>query len=342
VSRARGLGLVAAAVGLAAAGTGTAVTLRRRSRGPAPQPTSAAGLGLPLPGEKRAVETDDGVRLAAVTRGKGELTVVFCHGWAGDSRAWHYQWQGLSGHGRLVAYDQRCHGRSGCAPAAGDAIGRLGADLAEVLDALAPSGPVALVGHSMGGMTIMALAAAHPELFGDRVVAVALLATSAGRLAEVTFGLPALLSAVAKRVVPWAVPQLGRRAALVDRSRGAMPPEVVRLLTQTFGFRSHVPPAAVELLTDMIARTPFSVIADFYPAFARHDKLEAIGVLRKVETLVLAADRDLVTPREHSRAIAGEVPGAELVVVPHSGHMVMLEHPDLVTAALAGWLARVS
>ena len=48
------------------------------------------------------------------------------------------------------------------------------------------TGPLVLVGHSMGGMTIMALADQQPELFGDRVIGVALVATSPGRLAEVT------------------------------------------------------------------------------------------------------------------------------------------------------------
>ena len=41
-----------------------------------------------------------------------------------------------------------------------------------------------LAGHSMGGMSIMALARQRPELFGDRVVGVFLLATSAGGLVE--------------------------------------------------------------------------------------------------------------------------------------------------------------
>ena len=44
----------------------------------------------------------------------------------------------------------------------------------------APEGPVVLVGHSMGGMTVMSLAGQHPDVVRERVVAVALIATSAG------------------------------------------------------------------------------------------------------------------------------------------------------------------
>ena len=61
-------------------------------------------------------------------------------------------------------------------------IEQLGHDLKTVLDTVVPHGPIVLVGHSMGGMTIMALAEEHPELFGDRIVGVGLISTTAGGL----------------------------------------------------------------------------------------------------------------------------------------------------------------
>ena len=75
----------------------------------------------------------------------------------------------------MVFWDQRSHGRSGRSDLTHATIDQLGDDLLAVLEATtAPGRPVVLVGHSMGGMTIMALADRHPELFGDRVVGVAL------------------------------------------------------------------------------------------------------------------------------------------------------------------------
>ena len=53
-----------------------------------------------------------------------------------------------------------------------------------MLDEVAGDGPLVLVGHSMGGMTIMRLAQTHPELFGDRIRGVALFSTSAGEMAD--------------------------------------------------------------------------------------------------------------------------------------------------------------
>ena len=61
-------------------------------------------------------------------------------------------------------------------------IEQLGRDLKHVLDTVVPHGPIVLVGHSMGGMTIMALAEEYPELFGDRIVGVGLISTTAGGL----------------------------------------------------------------------------------------------------------------------------------------------------------------
>lgn len=57
--------------------------------------------------------------------------------------------------------------------------------------------------------------------------------------------------------------------------------------------------------------------------------------------LVLAGDKDLVTPSSHSEAIADLLPDSELVIVPDGGHLVMLEHPEVVTDRLADLLARV-
>src|SRR6059058_4821257 len=127
-------------------------------------------LSDPPPNGSRTVRTDDGVDLHVEVEENADtdLTVVLAHGF----RA------------RLVLFDQRGHGRSSWTKLTKATIDRTGRDLGEVLDATTPEGPVVLAGHSMGGMSIMALARQRPELFGTRVVGVFLLATSAGGLVE--------------------------------------------------------------------------------------------------------------------------------------------------------------
>ncbi len=109
----------------------------------------------------------------------------FCHGYTLNQDCWHFQRRDLSDH-RLVFWDQRDHGRSGrSAESSTAASTQLGADLKAVIDATAPGpGPVVLVGHSMGGMTIMALADQYPDLFGTKVAGAVLIATATRGLEE--------------------------------------------------------------------------------------------------------------------------------------------------------------
>ena len=93
-------------------------------------------------------------------------TLVFCHGYALHQDTWHYQRAEFTASHRCVFWDQRGHGRSERGATASHTIDQIGRDLYTVLAAVCPDGDVILVGHSMGGMSIMALAAEHPELFG--------------------------------------------------------------------------------------------------------------------------------------------------------------------------------
>ncbi|UOY02973.1 alpha/beta fold hydrolase [Blastococcus sp. PRF04-17] len=140
-----------------------------------------------------AVRTPDGAQLHAVVDGRDDapVTLVLAHGWTLAQATWDDVAELLAprvadGELRLIRYDQRGHGRSTWGspthPDTSITIDLLGEDLGTLLDQLVPDGPVVLGGHSMGGMTIMCLSAARPELFGDRVRGVVLVATSAGDL----------------------------------------------------------------------------------------------------------------------------------------------------------------
>ena len=196
-----------------------------------------------------------------------------------------------------------------------------------------------LVGHSMGGMTIMALADQEPELFGDRVVGVALISTSPGRLAEVSFGAPAAAVRVLRRAAPRALIALNRRPGLVHRGR-SLGADIEFVLTKRYSFATDVPPSLVRFVSQLHDATPLDVLAELFPAFDAHDKLDALDVLNGVETLILGGEQDLMTPADHSRAMVEQVPGAELVILPEAGHLVMLEHHDIVTDHLRDLVER--
>jgi pimeloyl-ACP methyl ester carboxylesterase len=341
-------GLVGAAIGTAGAvGVGAVVAARhyavgrRRLR---PDPDREEPFGE-LRGQPVTVEATDGVPLHAEVDGPddGVLTVVFSHGWALTQDSWHFQRRDLArlGDVRLVFWDQRSHGRSGRGDLAHATIDQCGDDLYSVIETTAPHGRVVLVGHSMGGMTIMALADRHPELFGDRVVGVALINTSSGELGELTLGLPEVFGKVFRAAVPGVVRGIGRSGRLIDHGR-RIGTDLAFILTRRMAFADKdVSPSIVEFLERMIGGTPTEVITEFYPTLAAHDRIAALDVLRDLPALVVVGDGDRFTPPAHGRAIAAALPGSELVEVAQGGHVVMLEHPEAVTDAIAGLVDRV-
>jgi pimeloyl-ACP methyl ester carboxylesterase len=205
--------------------------------------------------------------------------------------------------------------------------------------------PVVLVGHSMGGMTIMGLAALRPELFGPKVAAVALISTSSGQLAELTFGLPELLTRVRAAVFPVAAWTMRHRPRFAERTR-RLAADVVSVVTRSLSFASaDVDPALAHYVDSMIAGTPVDVIAEFYPALAGLDETGSLEPLRRIPTLVLTGDKDKMIPMEHSELIVERLAeegasATEYVVDPDAGHLVLLEKPDEVTEALTAQLRR--
>jgi pimeloyl-ACP methyl ester carboxylesterase len=194
----------------------------------------------------------------------------------------------------------------------------------------------------MGGMTIMGLAALHPELFGGRVKAAALISTSSGNLADLNFGLPELLTRVRALVLPVAAWTMRRRPAFAERTR-RLAADVVSAVTRSLSFASaDVDPELAHYVDSMIAGTPVDVIAEFYPALAGFDETGSLTPLRDIPTLVLTGDKDKMIPKEHSELIVERLPDSQFVVVPDAGHLVLLEKPDEVSAALTALLRRVT
>jgi pimeloyl-ACP methyl ester carboxylesterase len=366
--------LTGAVVGLAAAGTAVGVAASRMAArrvregelGPVADRLPAAELREldPLgPAAREAdrtavVQASDGVLLAVEEIGPADapLTVVFVHGYTLSMASWTFQRRTLAeelatanGHrpdARLVFYDQRGHGSSARGTAEHATIAQLARDLDAIIETRVPRGPVVLVGHSMGGMTIMGLAALRPELFGTKVAGVALVSTSSGNLAELTFGMPELLTRVRAAVFPVAAWTMRHRPHFAERTR-RLAADLVSSVTRSLSFASaDVDPALGRYVDAMIGGTPVDVIAEFYPALAGLDETGSLEPLRRVPVLVLTGEHDRMIPKEHSELIverlgAGEA-AVEHVVLPDAGHLVLLEKPDEVSAALTALLRRVA
>ena len=340
------LGLVGAALGLLSAGAGAAVAVQQRRAGTQRRgPDARAGTPFgALPADRiRRVGTDDGIELYVEEVGAPDaaLVVVFVHGYTLALGSWHYQRLALTGPDRrLVYYDQRSHGRSDRAPSDSCEIDQLGRDLESVLEATAGQRPVVLVGHSMGGMSIMALAEQRPERFGAQIRAVALLSTTTGGLTGLDLGLPRALAPLKLVVLPVLARGMRARPKLAELTRRTGS-DLSWWLTKSYSFGdTEVSPSLVDYVGTLIADTPVEVVADFFGTLMGHDRIRALAALARVDTLVVCGEDDRLTPLAHSRAMTAELPDAELLVVPGAGHLAMMERPEVVNPALDELLDR--
>jgi pimeloyl-ACP methyl ester carboxylesterase len=105
--------------------------------------------------------THNGVKLAYDSRGKGRPAFVFIHGWTCDRSFFAPQAKHFARRHRVVSLDLRGHGQSD-KPEGPYPISTYADDIAALIDTLR-LGKVVAVGHSMGGITALQLAADHPD-----------------------------------------------------------------------------------------------------------------------------------------------------------------------------------
>ncbi|MGI3782369.1 MAG: alpha/beta fold hydrolase [Janthinobacterium lividum] len=352
-----GAGLVAAVLALAAGGIAVGLELEQRVIGKRVGRAAGGGHKIVVPRSSGpTVLTPDGVALhtevdervddpqAAYGTDDPGLpadapTLVLVHGYALSLDCWLYQRQHFRGRVRQVLYDQRSHGRSGHSSPQYCRVPQLAEDLRQVLAELTDDTPVVLVGHSMGGMTIMHLALSYPDLFGPQVKGVALFSTSAGSLADFT-PLRVVPGRVFARVAPPMLTALNRVPELVRRGRQAGS-DLGHVVTRRMAFASNVPGELVELTTEMLGETSLEVVADFYPTFSELDAYEAFDVIGRVPCAVVSGIDDTFTPIEHTDRIVELLPEAASVRVEHCGHLGLMEHPAVFSRAIDDLYARV-
>ena len=282
----------------------------------------------------RTVTVRDGVRLAVRDQGPidAEATVVLLHGLCLEQGSWASQIRQLTRRWgariRIISYDHRGHGRSDAAPTSTYVVEQLAADLADVLSALDVTGPLTLVGHSMGGMVALAYlgqpAADQPvEPHG-----VVLVATAAGRLAE--HGVARLLASPATDVLC----KLATRA----------PQRAVRLLTKpvraamALQVGDHARATLATLFDTAMAAASLTTAVGFLPSLRSYDQYSTLASIRS-RTTVISGGADLLTPPSHSRDLAAAIPGATHVHIPTAGHMLPHEASREVTDAISRTIA---
>jgi pimeloyl-ACP methyl ester carboxylesterase len=350
--RAKRVGIVGAAVGVAAAGLATAFAVERalvrKSLNAPGDPYREEEFADQPFDEELTVTAADGTELhVEIVEPKvrnDKPTIVFVHGFALDMGTFYFQRKALAEQGdhRLVFYDQPGHGRSSKLKSGDYDIAALGKSLGAILDKVVPEGHIILVGHSMGGMTLMAFAEQYPEWFGERVTGVVLMSTSAGLIDKTKIGLQTLAARASAPFFPiWSgAARLGGGA--IDKARFASS-DLAWLLTRRYGFGDSRPsPSLVTFVEHMNSKTSVETLTKYLRTLYTHNRFPALSALRGVPVLVIVGTKDYLTPVTHSEEIARYLPEAALVKIENSGHVVMLEKADEVNAALIPFLEKIS
>jgi pimeloyl-ACP methyl ester carboxylesterase len=260
---------------------------------------------------RRTLRTDDGLGLEVVEFGGDGPPILLMHGLMGRATTWwsHAQW--LVGHGRVLGHDARGHGRS-------EARGpwtteRMVADAACVL---ADVGPAVVIGHSMGALHALVLAARHPGLV-RAVVAEDIAVDFRGRSADdarAWFG---------------ALPRTYESLAHVRQVFGHPRPEFGEYMAECAAERAggYELLAATEHTTEIAAE------------WARLDHWDVLPLVACPALLIEA--QESVAPPGHMAEMAARMPDARHVVLPGTGHLAHDADPSgyraNVKTFLSGW-----
>lgn len=282
----------------------------------------------PLRPAERSVRSPDGSRVAVFDyepEGGGAPadgpTVVLAHGWCLTHLTWEpviAELQRRRPDVRVVAYDQPGHGSSSPAPRREVEIRDLATTLREVVGDVAPTCDLVLGGHSMGGMTIMALAGLDPALVHERVRGV-------------------LLASTAAHVDADRRPVRGERLvmgllSLAPHSWPGLPTTLAMTASSLFGVDPD--PAAVRATAQQTTGTRARTTAAYFHAIDRHDEVAALSMLVGIPTAIVTGARDRLTPVRWARRMAARIPDATFWSVPGKGHMLPYESVDLLVDRL--------
>jgi pimeloyl-ACP methyl ester carboxylesterase len=259
-----------------------------------------------------------GARLFFEETGTGPETILFIHGLMLASESWEAQRDHFARTHKVITYDLRGQGRSDHTKA-GLGLDSLAEDTADLLGCLAPEG-AHVVGFSMGSFIALRLAARHPAL------ARSLTLIGASADAESSRKMPAYAAMIAL------VSLAGTR------------PVAPRMMQILFGRSILADPACAPLIARwraVVDALPKSIVRAASASATRASVLAEIGKIT-APTLIIAGEEDRPVPPRHQQAVAAAIAGAEIEVVPATGHAVMIERSEWFNARLARFLEHLN
>ncbi|HUP56569.1 MAG TPA: alpha/beta hydrolase, partial [Bdellovibrionota bacterium] len=297
---------------------------RKPGRSQAPQPTDSVTHGY--------VKAADGTRLFYSIEGRGK-PIVFCYGLVCSSLHWTYQIEHFSRGYQSIWFDYRGHQNSDLPKdITSITLPTIAQDLETLLDELGVKDAVFL-GHSMGVNVVLEFYKRCPE----RVAGMVLANGTAKRPLENLFRHNAF--ATAFTLLQKAYRRSPELVSLVWKLQKGNP--IARSLITLGGFNPHLTPQAdIELYVDQVAELDPAVMVQLIDSYGKYD---ATSWLHKVDvpTLLLAGERDFITPLDQQELMAQLIPNARLEIVRHGSHCPQMDLPDFVNSKIEGYLAEI-
>lgn len=285
-------------------------------------------------GETIRVNRPDGTALFVEALGAASApTLILTHGWGNDSRVFYQVKRRLASTYRLVLWDLPGHGKSSAAGNQHYGTARLADDLAAILEAVGGEKAI-LVGHSLGGMTVLSLCQQLPELVRERVSGIVLVHTTyTNPLKTMSWG--SFYSALQKPLIEpllhltiWLSP-LVRALNWLSYWNGSAHRSTARQSFAGTETREQLDFAArytIEVSPAVLARGAFGML-----------KYDAQAVLGKLPApaCVVAAASDRVCRPEASQTIAQSDRSAELKTLDPARHLGFVERGEEFVRLLA-------
>ena len=273
------------------------------------------------------------------SQGSGPVTVVFIHGFTLTAQSYfqqvdflHYRYPEVS----CLLLDLRGHGDSGEIEPELCTLDATADDVASAIRTAAPTGPLVVVGHSLGGMTALNFLRRYRDL-AARVRGVILISTAVESLSSQ--GVPQVLALPAAEKIHNAVEASLKEAQAFRTEVAAL---LAPALAATVFYRDGVAYDLVQFHAAMIQNTPLKTMVGFFDDLQHHEELEAIDKLNEVPGVVIVGEEDHFTPPSQSEVIADAWGNSTLYRLADVGHMVILEAPEIVNGALEQMIQRAT
>ncbi|MDB5386867.1 MAG: cpo [Planctomycetaceae bacterium] len=276
-------------------------------------------------GEVHRLQRPDGTEIHMEISGPPQATtVILTHGWSLSREEWAYLQQDWGDQFRMVVWDLPGLGKSKVSPNRVFTLDEMARDLHAVIEASGPE-PVVLMGHSIGGMTILTFCQLFPNLLGTRISKLVLVHTTYMNPLRTMF-LSGLVTVLQKPLVEpllylqiWLSPLCWIMNCL-SYHNGSIHASVARN-----GFSGHEPSSERDFIAGYYLIDSPALLARGTLAMLECD---ASDVLRriKIPVLVIGGEQDPVTSVQASQEIATDVGAGKLSTFNPAKHFGLLEY----------------